>query len=113
MPLFDLTGRVALVTGASGGLGAGMAVALAEAGADIVAHGNSRPLADTCSAVAALGRRAVPVVADLRSRAAADGLVTETIAAFGRLDILINLASSASAYVHGQVLAVDGGWLGR
>ncbi len=91
-PLFDLSGKVALVTGASAGLGAAMARALAEAGADVAAHGNSRPVTQTCDAIAATGRRAVSIVADLQERASADRLVEETLAAFGRVDILINNA---------------------
>jgi 2-deoxy-D-gluconate 3-dehydrogenase len=92
---FDLSGKVALVTGASGGLGAAMAIALAEAGADVAVHGHSRPLDATCAAIAATGRRAVPLVANLQDRASADSLVPRTLEAFGgRFDILINNAGS-------------------
>jgi len=92
--IFELTGKVALVTGASGGLGAAMAMALAEAGADVAVHGHSRSLTTTVGAVEALGRRAVPIAANLGSRAAADRVVQETVAAFGRLDILVNNAGT-------------------
>jgi 2-deoxy-D-gluconate 3-dehydrogenase len=92
---FDLSGKVALVTGASGGLGAAMAIALAEAGADVAVHGHSRPLDGTCAEIAAVGRRAVPLVANLQDRASTDGLVRNTLDAFGgRFDILINNAGS-------------------
>jgi 2-deoxy-D-gluconate 3-dehydrogenase len=92
---FDLSGKVALVTGASGGLGAAMAIALAEAGADVAVHGHSRPLDGTCAEIAAVGRRAVPLVANLQDRASTDGLVRDTLDAFGgRFDILINNAGS-------------------
>ena len=64
---FDLSGRAAIVTGASGGLGAGMAVALAEAGADLVLV-DRRGSPETEAAVKALGRRALVVVADLLLR---------------------------------------------
>jgi 2-dehydro-3-deoxy-D-gluconate 5-dehydrogenase len=94
MTLFDLSGNVALVTGASGGLGAAMAIALAEAGADVVVHGHSRSTAATCEAVAAVGRRAAPVLADLRKRDATDRLIADAVAAFGHLDILINNAGT-------------------
>ena len=65
--LFDLSGRVALVTGASRGLGRGMARALARAGADLVVTSRTRSaLDDTCAELEALGRRAVPVELDVR-----------------------------------------------
>jgi 2-dehydro-3-deoxy-D-gluconate 5-dehydrogenase len=89
---FSLEGRIALVTGASRGLGAAMAVGLAEAGADVVVHGNSRSPDETCRAVQAAGRRAFPVTADLGDPAASRDLVDRAVAAAGRLDILINNA---------------------
>ena len=76
---FRLDGAVALVTGASAGLGASMAVALARAGADVVAHGNTHSPAGTCTEIERSGRRAAPVAGDLADRAVS-----------GRLDILIN-----------------------
>jgi 2-deoxy-D-gluconate 3-dehydrogenase len=102
---FDLTGKVALVTGASGGLGAGMAIALAQAGADVVVHGNSRLCEETCAAVKAAGRRAASVKANLRQRAESDRAIAEAIAAFGQLDILVNNAGTvrrAPAADHGD-----------
>jgi 2-deoxy-D-gluconate 3-dehydrogenase len=102
---FDLTGKVALVTGASGGLGAGMAIALAQAGADVVVHGNSRSCEETCAAVKAAGRRAASVKANLRQRAESDRAIAEAIAAFGQLDILVNNAGTvrrAPAADHGD-----------
>jgi len=89
--LFDLHGRVALVTGANTGLGQGIAVALAQAGADIVAAGRSEP-ADTGARVRALGRRFLSLHADLAQTAPLSPLVEEAVAAFGRLDILVNNA---------------------
>jgi 2-deoxy-D-gluconate 3-dehydrogenase len=91
---FDLTGKVAFVTGASGGLGAGMALALANAGADIVVHGNTRSCEETCSAVIEAGRRAKSVTANLGNREASDRAIEEAIAAFGQLDILVNNAGT-------------------
>jgi 2-deoxy-D-gluconate 3-dehydrogenase len=89
---FRLDGCAALVTGASAGLGAAMAVALAEAGADVAAHGNTRSASATCEAVAASGRRAVALTGDLADRAVSARLVDDALAAFGRLDILVNNA---------------------
>ena len=91
---FRLDGAVALVTGASAGLGAAMAIALAEAGADVVAHGNTRSPSDTCARVKAIGRRAAAVTGDLADRATSGRLVDEAIAELGRLDILVNNAGT-------------------
>jgi 2-deoxy-D-gluconate 3-dehydrogenase len=88
---FRLDGRVALVTGASRGLGAAMASALAEAGADVAVHGNTHEPTDTCARVEAAGRRALPLVADLEQGSPAS-LVDCTVDGLGRLDILVNNA---------------------
>ena len=91
--LFSLKGRTALVTGASRGLGASVALGLARAGADVMLHGHStdpdgtrRTILDDTSA------RAECIIGDLADRAAADRVVSETIDRFGGLDILINNA---------------------
>jgi len=90
---FRLDGKVALVTGASRGLGAGMARALAGAGAEVVLHASERPASATAAAIAsATGRQSVTLTADLGDRAATDRLIGDAIAAFGRLDILVNNA---------------------
>ena len=91
---FKLDAQVALVTGASAGLGAAIAVALAEAGADVACHGNSRAPDRTCAAIAALGRRAVSVRGDLQSRDVPRRLVETTVAELGQIDILINNAGT-------------------
>jgi 2-deoxy-D-gluconate 3-dehydrogenase len=91
---FRLDGKVALVTGASRGLGAAMAVALAEAGADVVCHGNSRHPQATCEGVRATGRRAAAVTGDLSDPDVPRRLVRETLEAFGRLDVLVNNAGT-------------------
>jgi 2-deoxy-D-gluconate 3-dehydrogenase len=88
---FSLAGRVALVTGASRGLGAGMALGLAAAGADVVLHASTRPI-DTAEAVERLGRRAAALAADLGNPSEPARLSAEALAVYGRIDILINNA---------------------
>jgi len=89
---FRLDGAVALVTGASAGLGAAMAVALAEAGADVGVHGNTRSPASTCARIEGAGRRAAALAGDLADPGVSARLVDEAIARLGRLDILVNNA---------------------
>jgi len=88
---FDLTGKRALVTGANTGIGQAIAVALAEAGADIALAGRSAP-DETLAIIAATGRKAVDLRADLGSIAPVAGLVDEAVATLGGLDILVNNA---------------------
>ena len=88
---FDLSGKAAIVTGANTGIGQAIAVALAEAGADVALAGRS-PADETAERIRALGRGAVPIEADLATIAPVQRVVDETLAAFGRLDILVNNA---------------------
>jgi 2-deoxy-D-gluconate 3-dehydrogenase len=88
---FDLSGKVAVVTGANTGIGQAIAVALAEAGADVALAGRSRA-DETAEQVRATGRRAALIEADLASTAPVQGIVDETLLALGGLDILINNA---------------------
>ena len=88
---FDLTGKVALVTGGNVGLGQGIALALAEAGADIVSVALSES-DDTVAKVQAMGRRAHAISADLTSIEPVERVVQETLVAMGRIDILVNNA---------------------
>ena len=88
---FDLTGKVALVTGGNVGLGQGIALALAEAGADIVSVALSDS-DDTVAKVQALGRRAHAISADLTSIEPVERVVQEALDAMGRIDILVNNA---------------------
>ncbi len=89
--LFDLSGQVALVTGSSGGLGAGMALGLAGAGADVVVADRVDPK-ETAEAIRHLGRKSLGVVADLSSRDGQAQLLAKAVETFGKIDILINNA---------------------
>lgn len=96
MRLFDLTGKVAVVTGGNGGIGLGMATGMAEAGATVVLAGRDSAKAETALAgLAAAGAQAAFVAADVTRAAACRDLVAETVARFGRLDILVNNAGTS------------------
>jgi len=88
---FDLSGKVAIVTGANTGIGQGLAVALAEAGADISLVGRT-PAEETAEMVRAAGRGAAIIDANLATIAPVADIVERTVADFGRLDILVNNA---------------------
>ena len=90
---FDLNGRVAVVTGANTGLGQGIAIALAQAGADIVAVGRSVPV-ETEAAVVLAGRRLLWVEASLDTIAPVGMIVERAVAEFGAIDILVNNAGT-------------------
>lgn len=88
---FDLTGKTALVTGANTGIGQAIAVALAEAGADVAVAGRSEPT-ETIDAIRRTGRKAANIKADLSTTEPVSGVVAQTIAELGQLDILVNNA---------------------
>ncbi len=86
-----LAGKVAVVTGASRGLGRAMAVALAEAGADVALAARSKPdLEETAHLVERAGRRALVVPTDVTSYPAVEALMQSAIGALGRLDVVVN-----------------------
>jgi 2-deoxy-D-gluconate 3-dehydrogenase len=91
--LFDISGKVAIVTGGNGGIGLGMARGLAEAGADIAIVG--RDEAKSTAAAGELKRtgvRAIAVTADVTDKAAVAEMIARTVREFGRVDILVNNA---------------------
>jgi len=91
--LFDLSGRVAVVTGTSRGLGQVFARALARAGADLVVTSRNRTaLADFEAEIQALGRRSLSFDLDVRKHASIDAMVASAEEAFGHIDILVNNA---------------------
>lgn len=90
-PLFSLHERVALVTGANTGLGQAVAVALAEAGADVIAVGRTEPR-ETETAVRTLGRRFLSIHADLANTDCIPATVASALSQFGHIDILVNNA---------------------
>ncbi|MGA7314063.1 MAG: glucose 1-dehydrogenase [Silvibacterium sp.] len=89
---FRLNGKFALVTGSASGLGAAIAIALAEAGASVACHGNRRPADETSEQIRSLGRRSQSFAADLSKPDGADSLYTAVSAAIGAPDILVNNA---------------------
>src|SRR4029453_5877496 len=90
---FSLSGKIALVTGASSGLGAGFAVALAEAGADVVVAARRRGRAEAaCRESEQLGRAALAVQTDVIDPGECRAAVQAAVRRFGHLDVLVNNA---------------------
>jgi len=93
---FDMAGRVAVVTGAGRGIGAGCARALAEAGADVAIVARTQEQLDAVAEdVRALGRRALVMTGDVSHLEVLDRLVEATIAEYGRLDVVVNNAGGS------------------
>src|SRR5262245_38668051 len=91
-PLFDLSGRVALVTGAASGMGRAMALGFAEVGADLLlADIDSQGVGRTAEQITALGRRAVPATCDITKLDELDALFERLDREYGRIDILGNV----------------------
>ncbi|HXS65949.1 MAG TPA: SDR family NAD(P)-dependent oxidoreductase [Streptosporangiaceae bacterium] len=109
MSLFDLTGKTAFVTGASRGIGRAMAVALAQAGADLaLVARTAEGLADTADDVTAIGRKAVVIPADVTDQVAITDAVTTAIDQLGRVDVVINNAGGSNFMVPFRDLRLSG-----
>ena len=106
MSQFDLTGRVAVVTGASRGLGEQFARALAGAGADLILTSrNANSLDKICSEIESLGRQVTPLSLDVREQESIESFGPQALAAFGKVDILVN-----NAGCNVRKAAVDVSW---
>ena len=89
---FQLNGKNALVTGSRRGLGAAMALAPAEAGANVACHGRDSDPGTICADIQALGRRSVYLPGDLAEEHVCSALIEKTVVEFGSIDILVNNA---------------------
>jgi 3-oxoacyl-[acyl-carrier protein] reductase len=92
--VIDLTGKAALVTGGSRGIGKAIGLRLARQGADVAFtfKGNAQAAGDTAAEIEAIGRRALPIQADASDPESADTVVKSVLEAFGKVDILVNNA---------------------
>lgn len=96
-PLFDLSGKSAVVVGGTSGIGLAMAIGLAEAGADVVATSRRAEQVDEAAkAIEAKGRKALRITSDVGDRATLQALLDGTLKSFGKVDILINCPARSS-----------------
>lgn len=111
--MFDLTGKVALVTGASRGIGRGIALALAKAGADVAVNyvGNLEKANQTAQEILNLGRKAIVVKADVSKKAEVEAMVNEVISQMGKIDVLVNNAGVLSMAPFSQLSEEDWDWV--
>lgn len=92
-PLFDLSGKSAVVVGGTSGIGLAMAIGLADAGADVVATSRrAEQVEEAAKAIEARSRKALRLTSDVGDRASLEAVLDETLNAFGKVDILINCA---------------------
>jgi 2-dehydro-3-deoxy-D-gluconate 5-dehydrogenase len=91
---FRLNGKLALVTGSASGIGAAIAVAMAEAGASVACHGNRRPADATSARIRAMGNKSQSFAADLGRDDGADSLYQAVLAEMGSVDVLVNNAGT-------------------
>jgi 2-deoxy-D-gluconate 3-dehydrogenase len=98
LDLFKLDGRVAVVTGGTRGLGAAMAIGLAEAGADIALIARDTTNRDTCDKIRGMGRRSIAIQADVSAADQRAELIDQVVAELGRIDILVNNAGGGTRH---------------
>ena len=109
MSLFDLTGKTAFVTGASRGIGRAIAVALAQAGADVaLVARTAEGLADTADDVTAAGRKAVVIPADVTDQGGVSDAVSRAIDQLGHVDVVVNNAGGSNFMVSFRDLRLSG-----
>jgi NAD(P)-dependent dehydrogenase (short-subunit alcohol dehydrogenase family) len=101
----ELTGKVAIVTGGSRGVGKAIALELAREGVDVVICGRNREALETAATelTRETGRRIVPVPTDTTARASVEQMVKETVATLGKVDILVNNAATPGGLVQGSL----------
>lgn len=105
----DLKGKIALITGASRGIGAGAAIALAKSGADVAVNyrNRAREAEDVCGTIRALGRRAVPIQTDVSQAAAVRKVISQVEQQLGTISILVNNAGIARQQPIEQITEKD------
>ena len=109
LSLFSLEGKVAIVTGASRGIGKSIALGLADAGADVVVAARTAADIDaTASEITAKGRKTLAVPADVRLSDQVNNLIERTMAQFGRIDILVN--NAGGTFSAPTIELTEGGW---
>lgn len=109
-PLFSLAGRTVVVTGGGRGIGRGISLALARAGANVVLTGRGEEaLTETTATIRAWGREALPIVSDITLKADIDRIVEGALTRFGYIDGWVNNAGSASPGDTGPLLEMDEG----
>lgn len=95
-PSFDLEGKIAIVTGGNKGIGKGTSLCFANAGADVIVVGRvQNELEQVSSEIEKMGRRSLPIVADVTQKQSVDAMVGKALKEFGRIDILVNNAGTS------------------
>lgn len=108
--MFSLKGKTVVVTGGGRGIGQGISLAMARAGADVVLAGRGEaPLRETAEAIHAEGGAALPVTCDITKMADINALVATALSQFGTIDCWVNNAGSASPSDNGPLLDIDEG----
>ena len=93
VPIFPLTNKVAVITGGTSGIGRALSLGLAQAGADVIATARRQQQVDeTAAAIEASGRKTLRIASDVCDRSSLESVLTSALAAFGKVDILINCA---------------------